>query len=320
VIARIEELMKYETAGDPMTGLKWTRKTTEKIAEELESIGITVSPNTAGKLLKKLGFSLRVNHKKIAHGGKSRSRKDQQQRDRQFRYIGELRENHAQRGHPSISVDTKKKEPIGNFKNPGVEYRREPRLVNDHDFASYSTGKGVPYGIYDTQRNKGMVFVGTTFDTADFAVECIEKWWRKEGQKHYQQSKRVLILADGGGSNGSRCRRWKLGIQEKLCDRHGLDVTVAHYPPGTSKWNPIEHRLFGEISKNWSGTPLDSYETMLKFIRTTKTKTGLKVKAYLVRKSYEKGNKVPDEQMAQIKLERHATFPEWNYTIKPRKM
>ena len=312
--------MKYETAGDPITGLKWTRKTTEKIAEELESIGIIVSPNTAGKLLKKLGFSLRVNHKKIALGGKSRSRQDQQKRNEQFGYISELRESYAQKGYPSISVDTKKKELIGNFKNPGVAYARELRLVNDHDFASYSTGKGIPYGIYDTQRNKGMVFVGMTFDTADFAVECIEKWWRKEGQRHYPQSKSILILADCGGSNSSRCRRWKLGIQEKLCDRHGLDVTVAHYPPGTSKWNPIEHRLFGEISKNWSGTPLETYETMLKFIRTTKTTTGLKVKAYLVRKRYEKGNKVPDKQMAQIKLKQHATFPEWNYTIQPRKM
>lgn len=320
MIARIEELMEYETAGDPITGLKWTRKTTEKIAEELESIGIMVSANTAGKLLKKLGFSLRVNRKKIAHGGKNRSRKDQRQRNEQFGYIGELRIIYARKGHPSISVDTKKKELIGNFKNPGVAYGRAPRLVNDHDFPSYSTGKGVPYGIYDMHRNKGMVFVGMTFDTADFAVDCIEKWWRREGHKQYPQSKNILILADSGGSNSSRNRRWKHGIQEKLCDRHGLEVTVAHYPPGTSKWNPIEHRLFSEISKNWAGTPLDTYETMLKFIRTTKTTTGLKVKAYLVRKRYEKGNKVPDEQMAQIELKRHATFPEWNYTIKPGKM
>ena len=320
MIARIEKLMKYETAGDPITGLKWTRKTTEKISKELASIGITVSPNTAGKLLKKLGFSLKVNHKKIASGGKSRSRKEQHHRDEQFRYISEQRESYAQKGHPSISVDTKKKELIGNFKNSGVTYRRKPREVNDHDFPSYATGKGVPYGIYDTRRNKGMVFVGTSSDTADFAVDCIEKWWCKEGQMQYSQSNNILILADSGGSNGSRCRRWKLGIQEKLCDRHRLDVTVAHYPPGTSKWNPIEHRLFGEISKNWAGTPLETFETMLKFIRTTKTKTGLKVKAYLVRKRYEKGNKVPDEQLAKIKLKRHATFPNWNYTIRPREM
>ena len=320
MIAGIENLMRYDTAGDPITGLKWTRKTTEKVAEELELVGIAVSPNTVGKLLKKLGFSLRVNHKKTALGGKIRSRTEQRQRDEQFRYISELRENYARNGHPSISVDTKKKELIGNFKNHGVAYRREPRLVNDHDFPSYATGKGVPYGVYDTQRNTAMVLVGITFDTADFAVECIEKWWRKEGEKQYSQSRRILILADGGGSNGSHSRRWKLGIQRNLCDRYGLEVTVTHYPPGTSKWNPVEHRLFGEISKNWSGTPLDTYETMLKFIRTTKTKTGLKVKAYLVRKNYKRGVKVPDDQMAQIKLTRHATFPDWNYTIKPAEM
>ena len=320
MIAKIEKIMKYETAGDPITGLKWTRKTTEKIAKELETIGITVSPNTAGKLLKKLGFSLKANHKKIAHGGKSRTRKDQQQRDEQFRYISGLRENYALKSCPSISVDTKKKELIGNFKNPGTTYRRESKTVNDHDFPSYSTGKGVPYGIYDTQKNKGMVFVGLSFDTADFAVDCIEKWWCKTGQQQYPRSNDILILADSGGSNGSRNRRWKLGIQERLCDRHGLDVTVAHYPPGTSKWNPIEHRLFGEISKNWAGTPLETVETMLKYIRTTKTTTGLEVKAHLICKKYETGKKVPADKMAQIHLNRHTTFPDWNYTIKPTRM
>jgi len=311
--------MKYETAGDPISGLKWTRKTTEKIADELKSIGIQVSPNTAGKLLKKMGFSLRVNHKKIALGSKKKSQ-DQDKRNRQFIYISELRESYARKGHPSISVDTKKKELIGNFKNTGSAYSREPRLANDHDFPCYSEGKGIPYGIYDTQANKGIVFIGMSFDTADFAVESIEKWWRKEGQRRYPECRSILILADGGGSNGSRCRSWKLGIQEKLSDRHNLEVTVAHYPPGTSKWNPIEHRLFAEISKNWSGIPLESYERMLKFIRTTKTITGLKVKAYLVRKKYKKGTKVPDEQMSQIQINRHDTFPEWNYTITPRKM
>ncbi len=311
--------MKYETAGDPISGLKWTRKTTEKIADELESIGIKVSPNTAGKLMKKMGFSLRVNQKKIALGSKKKSQ-DQQNRNRQFMYISELRKSFAQKGYPSISIDTKKKELIGNFKNPGSAYGRESRPVNDHDFASYSEGKGIPYGIYDTQANRGTVFIGITFDTAEFAVESIEKWWRKEGLRRYPQSKSILILADGGGSNGSRSRSWKLGIQEKLSDRHGLEVTVAHYPPGTSKWNPIEHRLFAEISKNWAGVPLENHETMLKYIRSTKTKTGLKIKAHLVRKKYKKGNKVPDEQMSQIQIARHDALPDWNYTITPRKM
>ncbi len=302
-----------------MSGLKWTRKTTEKIADELESIGIRVSPNTVGKLLKKMGFSLRVNHKKIAYGGK-RKPQDKEKRNRQFMYISELRESFAQKGYPSISVDTKKKELIGNFKNPGSAYGREPRAVNDHDFASYSEGKGIPYGVYDTQANQGTVFIGTTFDTAAFAVESIEKWWRKEGQRRYPHCNSILILADGGGSNGSRSRSWKLGIQEKLSDSHGLKVTVAHYPPGTSKWNPIEHRLFAEISKNWAGIPLVNYETMLKYIRSTKTKTGLKIKVLLVRKKYKKGNKVPDEQMSQIQIDKHDTLPDWNYTITPRKM
>jgi len=302
-----------------MSGLKWTRKTTEKIADELESIGIRVSPNTVGKLLKKMGFSLRVNHKKIAYGGK-RKPQDKEKRNQQFMYISELRESFAQKGYPSISVDTKKKELIGNFKNPGCAYARESRGVNDHDFASYSEGKGIPYGVYDTQANQGTVFIGTTFDTAEFAVESIEKWWRREGQRRYPQCKSILILADGGGSNGSRSRSWKLGIQEKISDRPGLQVTVAHYPPGTSKWNPIEHRLFGEISKNWAGTPLIDYETMLKFIRSTKTTTGLKTKAYLVQKKYKKGKKVSDEQMSQIQIDKHDTLPDWNYTITPRKM
>ena len=311
--------MKYETAGDPISGLKWTRKTTEKVADELESIGIKVSPNIAGKLLKKMGFSLRVNQKKIALGSKKKSQ-DQENRNRQFMYISELRKSFVQKGYPSISVDTKKKELIGNFKNPGSAYGRESRPVNDHDFASYSEGKGIPYGVYDTQANQGTVFIGITFDTAEFAVESIEKWWRKEGLRRYPQRKNILILADGGGSNGSRSRSWKLGIQEKLSDRHGLEVTVAHYSPGTSKWNPIEHRLFAEISKNWAGIPLANYETMLKYIRSTKTKTGLKIKAHLVRKKYKKGKKVADEQMSQIQIDKHDTLPDWNYTITPRKM
>ena len=278
-----------------------------------------MSPNTAGKLLKKMGFSLRVNQKKIALGSKKKSQ-DQENRNHQFMYISELRKSFAQKGYPNISVDTKKKELIGNFKNPGSAYGRESRPVNDHDFASYSEGKGIPYGVYDTQANQGTVFIGITFDTAEFAVESVEKWWRKEGLRRYPQCKSILILADGGGSNGSRSRSWKLGIQEKLSDRHDLKVTVAHYPPGTSKWNPIEHRLFAEISKNWAGIPLANYETMLKYIRSTKTKTGLKIKAHLVRKKYKKGKKVSDEQMSQIQIDKHDTLPDWNYTITPRKM
>ena len=309
--------MKYETAGDPITGLKWTRRTTEKIAEELKSLGIQVCKNTVGRLLKKMGFSLRVNHKKIGGDIKPENRKN---RDKQFGYIGSLREDYAKDGNPVISVDTKKKEMIGEFKNPGTSWNLEPILVNDHDFRSYADGIGIPYGLYDTQANTGSVFVGLTHDTPEFAVESIENWWCIEGCKRYPNSAKFLILADCGGSNSVRSRVWKHTIQQKLCDRHGLSVTVSHYPPGTSKWNPIEHRLFSEISKNWAGKPLDSYETMLNYIRTTKTSSGLKVNAYLVNKKYEKGQSVSDDQMAKLSIAQHETLPKWNYTLTPRKM
>jgi len=275
--------MEYDTAGDPITGLKWTRKTTEKIASELKSIGIKVSSNTVGKLLRDMGFSLRVNQKKIASAGKPISKEEKEIRNCQFIYIRHLRETFAQKGYPVISVDAKKKELIGNFKNPGTSYSLEPVLTNDHDFRSYSIGIGIPYGIYDTLVNHrhGVVYVGTTFDTPEFAVESIEKWWTSEGDRRYRNAKEILILADGGGSNSSRSRAWKYEIQHKLCNRYGISVTVCHYPPGTSKWNPIEHRLFSEISKNWAGIPLKSYETIINHIRTTKT----------CRKSLRKGGK-----------------------------
>ena len=191
-----------------------------------------------------------------------------------------------------MSVDTKKKELVGRFKNPGRVWAQKSDAVNDHDFRSMADGVAIPYGIYDLQSNRGTVYVGTSYDTSQFAVECIEKWWRSEGQKRFPGRKHLLVVADTGGSNGATRRAWKHGIQHKLCNEHGLDVTVAHYPPGASKWNPIEHRLFSEISKNWAGRPLDSYETILNFIRTTKTKTGLKVNARLVKKQYPKGIKI----------------------------
>lgn len=314
--------MKYDTAGDPITGLKWTRKTTEKIAYELKAIGIKVSPNTVARLLKDMGFSLRVNQKKIASGGKLISKEEKEIRDCQFIYIRHLRETFAEKRCPVISVDTKKKELIGNFKNPGTSYThdQEPVLTNDHDFRSYSIGIGIPYGIYDTLINHGVVYVGTTFDTPEFAVESIEKWWCNQGRSRYGNAKEILILADGGGSNSSHSRAWKYDIQHKLCNRYGISVTVCHYPPGTSKWNPIEHRLFSQISKNWAGIPLKSYETMINYIRTTKTSTGLQVNAFLLKKEYEKGVKISDSQMSNLLLEKHDTFPKWNYTIKPMKM
>ena len=229
--------MKHDTAGDPMTGLKWTRRTTRRIAEELATLGIQVSKNTVGRLLKQIDYSLRVNRKQIA----STKSPDRQQ---QFLYLGQLRQQFSRQAQPIISVDTKKKELVGRFKNSGVKWDRQPLSVNDHDFRSDAAGIAIPYGIYDLQTNRGAVFVGSSHETSEFAVECIEKWWRWEGSKSYPQAKRLLILADSGGSNGPRRRAWKTAIQQKLCNRHSLSVTVSHYPPGASKWNPIEHRLF----------------------------------------------------------------------------
>lgn len=306
--------MKSETAGDPITGLKWTHKTTTKISAELTSLGIIVGPRTVARLLEQMGFSLRVNHKKLSRVC-SISRKE---RDAQFVHIAELRESFAERRLPIISVDTKKKELIGNFKNPGVAWNQEPTAVKDHDFLSEAIGKAVPYGIYDLGNNHGSIVLGTSRDTGLFAVDAIELWWTKEGRHRYPGASELAILADCGGGNGPRNRSWKLALHQRLTERHGLKLTVAHYPPGASKWNPIEHRLFSEISKNWAGRPLDSYETALNFIRTTTTKTGLTVNATLLDGVYKTGIKVLPEVMKALPIKQHETLPKWNYTIAPR--
>ena len=267
-------------------------------------------PADGPRLLKAMGYSLRVNHKKLA--GASNPNRDQQ-----FRHITALRERCAADHSPLISVDTKKKELVGRFRNPGAKWDRSPELVNDHDFRSDADGLAVPYGIYDPRANAGTVFVGRTADTPAFAVDCIEKWWRTEGRKRYPEAKTLQILADGGGSNSCTARAWKFNLQHRLCNRHGLRVRVAHYPPATSKWNPIEHRLFCEISKNWAGRPLDSFETILKYLRTTRTSTGLRVRAHLVRKTYETGVKVTDAQMRELRITPNSAMPKWNYTIEP---
>ena len=303
--------MRHETAGDPITGLKWTRKTTEKIAKELAKLGIDVSPRTVGRLLKQMGFSLRVNHKKLSSGSKP-------DRDEQFVYINARRECFARQHCPVVSIGTKKKELVGNFKNGGAVWTRKPTLVRDHDFRSEGDGMAVPYGIYDVQANLGSLFIGTSHDTAEFAVDNLSKWWVYDGRRRYPEATKLLILADGGGSNGTRIRAWKLNLQERLCDRHGLTVTVCHYPTGASKWNPIEHRLFSEVSKNWAGRPLDSYQTILRYAQSTTTSTGLRVKAYLVQKVYHKGVTVSDDAMAELRLHRHDCQPERNYTLSPR--
>lgn len=303
--------MRHDTAGDPMTGLRWTRKTTEKVATELQRLGIQVSPRTVARLLKDIGFSLRVNQKKVAAGSGP-------DRNEQFEYIASQCERFSQSGQPIISIDTKKKELVGNFKNSGAAWSQHSLEVNDHDFRSTAVGIAIPHGIYEVLSNRGSVFVGTSHDTPEFAVSNINRWWRYTGRKSYPAACQLLILADSGGSNAARSRAWKLFIQQQLCDRLGLSVTVCHYPTGASKWNPIEHRLFSEISKNWAGRPLDSYETVLNYLRTTSTSTGLTVRAYLVAKRYQRGLKVSNKEMASLNLHRHDVQPLRNYSLSPR--
>ena len=258
--------MEYETAGDPISGLKWTHKTTEKIADELSLEGINICAVTVGRILKNLDYSLKSNSKKISNGGKKLTPEAVEKRNTQFEYIKAMLKKFDTENCPRISSDTKKKELIGNFKNPGTRYKKIADLVNDHDFLTYCIGKAALYGIYDLFNNDGFVVVGQfmkdkktssflSADTPEFAVEAIESWWLTKGIKQYSKNK-LLILVDGGGSNGHRCHMWKIKIQEILCNKHNLEVTVCHYPPGASKWNPIEHSLFSEISKNWKGTPL----------------------------------------------------------------
>ena len=265
-----------------------------------------------GRILKDLGFSLRVNHKSI-----SASSVCAEVRDEQFRYIGKLRQSFSAAGHPVVSVDTKKKELVGSFKNQGRAWSQEPVAVNDHDFRSQAKGIATPYGIYDIEANRGSVYVGISSDTPEFATDCLSRWYQEEGLYRYPCSNELLILADSGGSNGYRCRAWKHGLQLKLANRHSLKVTVCHYPPGCSKWNPIDHRLFSEISKNWSGRPLDSYETILNYISTTTTDTGLKVRACLHSTEYTKGIRITDKEMTVLALRTHDIQPERNYTIIP---
>jgi hypothetical protein len=310
--------MEHDTAGDPVSGCKWTRKTTAKIAQQLRRAGIRVSPNTVGKLLKKMKFSLRVNLKSLESGLSKPP--DPRQRDQQFRYIRSQIREYKAKTMPVISVDTKSRELMGPFHQPGRTWSQEPIKVLDHDFPSDSRGVAIPYGIYDLVRNDGFVCVGTSRDTSEFAVDSILTWWLQAGSTHYPDADRLLILADCGGSNGYRTRLWKHQLQVAFCNRVGLQVKVCHYPPGSSKWNPIEHRMFSFISTNWAAQPLRDYETVLKFIRTTKTAAGLKIRASLIKKHYCKGKKVSNEHMQQIALKRHTLRPNWNYSICPSEM
>jgi hypothetical protein len=311
VIEAIHALMEHDTAGDPMTGIRWTRRTTEKIAQQLAALGIEVCANTVAKLLKELDYRLRVNHKKL-------SGKKDPDRDAQFAYIAAQRGCFTERGLPIVSVDSKKRELVGNFKNSGPTWCQQPILVNDHDFRSDAEGIALPYGVYDPAANHGCLFVGTTHDTPAFAADNLVRWWNYHGRRRYPHADQLLVLADGGGSNGARTRAWKHALQTKLCDRHRLTVTVCHYPTSASKWNPIEHRMLSELTKNWAGRPLDSYQTIINYARTTRTKTGLWIDAYLIHTHYRTGVKISDAEMNQLRLQPHDTQPVRNYTLSPR--
>jgi len=310
--------MKYETAGDPVSGCKWSRRSTVKISRQLSRLGVKASARTVAKLLKDMDYSLRINLKTIESG--SGSRRDPEQRDKQFNYIKRQRENYTKRHLPIISIDSKSRELIGQFYRKGKVWSNAAVNVLDHDFPSDAKGIGLTYGIYDLSRNKGFVCLGTSRDTAEFAVDSIRTWWLKEGRYQYPNADEILILADGGGSNSYRTALWKHRLQTAFCDKTGLKVRVCHYPPGASKWNPIEHRMFSFISINWAGKTLDSHETMLKYIRSTTTENGLSIRACMNTKQYEKGVKPSEEQMAEVKLNRCRVNPDWNYSITPLRM
>lgn len=303
--------MDEHTAGDPMSARKWTRCTTGQIVRHLRRLRICVSRRTVGRLLHELKYSLRMNRKQL---GSSAS----PDRNRQFLALTRARRRFHRQGDPIISVDTKKRELVGNFKNPGTKWDRTPVLVQDHDFRSDSAGIAIPYGVYDVEANRGFVQVGVSHDTPRFAVHAIATWWRTEGRTRYPQHERLLILADTGGSNGYRCSAWKTELQVQLCNPYGLTVTVAHYPTGASKWNPIEHRLFSEVSKHWAAEPLTTYGKILRLLRTTTTKTGLKVRAVFDHHTYPTKEKPTQREVAAVALRPHKVLPKWNYTIAPQ--
>lgn len=294
-----------------MTGLRWSRRTTPRVAQELAQLGAPISPNTVARLLHQMGYSLRVNRKLIAADSSPN-------RSRQFDYLSTLRDRFQRRHWPIISVDAKKRELVGNFCNSGRRWDCTPRRVLDHDFRTDSIGVAIPYGIYDLTHNRGTLVIGISHDTPAFAAHAIALWWHQEGGRSYRGARHLLILADTGGSNGYRCRAWKTEVQSQLANASALTVTIAHYPTGASKWNPIEHRLFSEVSRNWAGEPLDSYCKILNYARTTRTQTGLCVTAYLHRRYYPCGVKPTPQQLASLRVQPHEILPEWNYTITPQ--
>lgn len=311
LVRDLKRLVENSTRGDPMSLLKWTCKSAENLSQELRQMGHDVSERSVNRLLHELKYSLQSNRKTIEG-------KQHPDRDAQFEHINQEAEKFVKLGQPVISVDTKKKELIGKFKNNGQEWRPvgEPERVRVHDFLEKDLGKGIPYGVYDLQMNEGWVSVGIDHDTAEFATETIRQWWLKMGRHEYADATKILITADGGGSNGSRSHLWKVALQN-LSNQIELDIHVCHFPPGTSKWNKIEHKMFCHITENWRGRPLISHEVMVNLIGHTTTKSGLKIKAKLDRKSYETGKKVTKEELQKVKIQKDEFHGEWNYTISP---
>ena len=310
MIELLNELMQDSTAGDPMSTKKWSRKDTRGISSDMKSQGIDICPNSIGKLLKAQDYSLRVNRKTIAET-------HHPDRNQQFEIIAEFRKRFEDQGQPAVSVDTKKKEQVGNFKNPGKAWRNHDDDVFMHDFRSEAVAMTSPWGIYEIFLNRGTVVVGTSHDTPEFAVDCLDLWLNELGWSTYPGMKRLLLLCDSGGSNGYRPRLWKYKLYQKIAKGHGIEVTVCHYPPGASKWNPVEHRLFSFITMEWAGYPLRSIDLMLDYIRGTTTKTGLTVNAFLNPKSYKTGIKISNSQLEEISIKRYEALPDWNYTITP---
>ena len=308
----LDALIEPTTRGSPTNPLRWTIKSTHRLADELRTQGFAVSATSVRRMLVAMKYSLQSNRK-------TREGRQHPDRDAQFRHISERVQARKKRGEPAISVDTKKKEVLGNLKNPGKTYRPkgDPLTVKTHDFPDPQLGKAVPYGVYDIHQNEAGVSVGISHDTAEFAVAAIRRWWTKLGQKKYAQAKRITLTADSGGSNSSRSRLWKVELQQ-WADETGLIVEVCHYPPGTSKWNKIEHRLFCHITRNWRGTPLETLDVVVESIGATTTKTGLEVHAWLDQKTYAKGQKVSDAQLAECHLKPNKFHGEWNYEIHPR--
>lgn len=307
----LDSLVDPVTRGDPMSPLRWTCKSTRHLSTQLVKQGYRVSHVTVAELLHRLDYSLQANAKTLEGA-------DHPDREEQFNHINEIVKKFLQRGNPVISVDTKKKELLGQFKNPGKEWHPQgkPEEVEIHDFAGPESPKVIPYGIYDIGRNMGWVNVGCDHDTASFAVASIRRWWLSMGREIYPSAKELLICADGGGSNGYRVRLWKVELQA-LATTMGFKITTCHFPPGTSKWNKIEHRLFSHISMNWRGRPLVSYEVMVKLIGETSTRNGLRVRAKLDRRQYPTKVKVTNEEMEKVKLKPHSFHGEWNYSINP---